>query len=73
MNVIRRDGKDAIKRSDTRAKVKETSSGYIQTLTVVNVNAGKIELANGQRKSETRHQGDLTLPHRKSLLENFLY
>lgn len=59
MDVIRTNGRDAIKRGDTRAKVKEKSSGDIQTLTVVDVNARKVKLAKGRRQFETQDQGDL--------------
>lgn len=59
MDVIRRNGRDAIKRGDTRAKVDEKSSRDIQTLTIINVNARKIELAKGRRQFETKDQGDV--------------
>ncbi|UKZ64215.1 uncharacterized protein TrAtP1_005436 [Trichoderma atroviride] len=59
MDVIRRNGRDAIKRGDTRAKVEEKSSRDIQTLTIINVNARKIELAKGRRQFETKDQGDV--------------
>ncbi|KAK1254141.1 hypothetical protein MKX08_008136 [Trichoderma sp. CBMAI-0020] len=59
MDVIRRNGRDAIKRGDTRAKVEEKSSRDIQTLAIINVNARKIELAKGRRQFETKDQGDV--------------